>query len=254
MSGHSKWHSIKHKKGAADTKRGKIFTHHAKLIEIAAREGGGADPDKNPRLRTAIENAKTENVPNANIERAIKKGTGQLKDATQTIAVTYEAYGPGGSAYLIECLTDNQNRTLPNVKTILGRNGGKFAEKGSVAFLFEQKGVVIANINKNDADEIQLSTMDAGAEDIEVEGSMMDITTGRGEWPAVRNLLRERGCDVHTAGLKFIPLQTVEIGDKQTAEKILILMDALEDDEDVAEVHTNASISTETAFLLQSKR
>ena len=144
MSGHSKWHSIKHKKSAADAARGKIFTRHAKLVEIAAREGGSGDPEQNAKLRTAIADAKAENVPNANIDRAIKKGTGELKGAAQTVSVIYEAYGPQGSAFIIECLTDNKNRTLANVKTILGKNGGRFAESGSVMWMFEQKGVVVA--------------------------------------------------------------------------------------------------------------
>jgi YebC/PmpR family DNA-binding regulatory protein len=250
MSGHSKWASIKHKKGATDAKRGKIFTRHAKLIEIAAREGGGGDPNTNPRLRTVIDSAKGENVPNANIDRAIKKGTGELKDAAQTVAVSYEAYGPEGTAYIVECLTDNTNRTLPNIKTILSKNHGKFAEKGSVSFLFEQKGVVVASfgdeqnpLSTSAREELELAVIDAGAEDIAVTNDTIDITTGRGEWAAVRDLLKAKGYVIETAGLKFLPNQKVEITDIKTARNIVNLLNALEEEEDVSEVHTNANIS-----------
>lgn len=248
MSGHSKWHSIKHKKGAADAKRGKIFTRHAKLIEIAAREGGGGNPEKNPRLRTSIDNAKAENVPNTNIERAIRKGTGELKDAAQTVAVTYEAYGPKGTAYIIECLTDNRNRTLPNVKAALSKNGGRFADSGSVAWMFEQKGVVVAQQSSDvQSDELELALIDAGAEDIDMGTDLIDITTGREKWSAVRDLLKEKGCAVQTAGLKFVPNQIVEISNVDDAKKVFALMNALEEDEDVSEVHTNADIGEEIA-------
>lgn len=245
MSGHSKWASIKHKKGAADAARGKVFTRHAKLIEIAAREGGGGDPDKNPQLRTAIDGAKGDNVPNNNIDRAIKKGTGELKDAAQTVAVTYEAYGPAGTAYIIECLTDNTNRTLPNVKTILMKKGGKFAEKGSVSFMFKQKGVVVADIAGKDGDELELSMMDAGAEDIDRSDSTIDVTTSRDGWHKVRDALKEAGCEIETAGLKYVASQSISISDVNAAKKVFEFMSAIEEDEDVSEVHTNADISEE---------
>jgi YebC/PmpR family DNA-binding regulatory protein len=250
MSGHSKWSSIKHKKGAADAARGKIFTRHAKLIEIAAREGGGGDPDKNPRLRTAISDAKTENVPNINIDRAIKKGTGELKGAAQTVSVSYEAYGPSGTAYIVECLTDNKNRTLPNVKTILAKNGGSFADSGSVSWMFEQKGVVVADISGKDSDELQLKAMDSGAEDMDVENDSIEITASRENWSKVRDALKSAGCEVQTAGLKFVPKQSVNIADVEAAKKVMEFMEALEEDEDVSEVHTNADISEEVAASL----
>ena len=246
MSGHSKWASIKHKKGAADAKRGKIFTRHAKLIEIAAREGGGGEPDSNPSLRTAIDNAKADNVPNANIERAIQKGTGELKDTAQTEEVTYEAYGPGGAAFIIECLTDNKNRTLPNVKTIIGKLGGKFAATGAVSWMFEKKGVVVVQSEKcrvqSEREALELLAIDANAEDINTHDDVMDITTSGEAWPKVRDVLKEAGCEIRAAGLKYVPTQTVDIQDADTAKKVIAFMSAREDDEDVSEVHTNADI------------
>jgi len=252
MSGHSKWASIKHKKGAADAKRGKIFTRHAKMIEIAAREGGGGDSASNPALRTAIDNAKNDNVPNNNIDRAIKKGTGELKDAAQTVETTYEAYGPGGAAFIIECLTDNKNRTLPNVKTIIGKKGGRFAETGSVSWMFERKGVVVADITEKDGEEMELAMMDAGAEDIEINDTTIDVTTSREGWAKVRAALKELGCEIQTAGLKYVPSQVAEITDIETAKKVMEFMSAIEEDEDVSEVHTNADINASIAAELSA--
>ena len=243
MSGHSKWHSIKHKKGAADAARGKVFTRHAKLVEIAAREGSSGDPEQNAKLRTAIADAKAENVPNANIDRAIKKGTGELKGAAQTVSVIYEAYGPKGSAFIIECLTDNKNRTLANVKTILGKNGGRFAESGSVMWMFEQKGVVIAELPEScDNDELELSLIDAGAEDISIQDEIIEVITGREGWGSVRDLLKEKGFELQTAGLKYVPNQTVKIDDEKNASSVMKLVELLEEDDDVSEVHTNAEV------------
>ena len=247
MSGHSKWHSIKHKKGVADARRGKIFTRHAKLIEIAAREGGGGDSGMNPRLVTAIENAKAENVPNANIERAVKKGTGELK-GEQTAAVTYEAYGPGGAACIIECLTDNRNRTLSNVRSAIERRGGKWAVSGAVLFLFARKGVVVGRGNVRDALELEL--IDAGAEDIERSGDIVSVTTGPADWSKVRAVLRNAGCAVEEAGLKYVARQTVPVTDADTARKLVTFVEAIEEDEDVSEVHTNAEISEDTMAQL----
>lgn len=248
MSGHSKWHSIKHKKGAVDAARGKVFTRHAKLVEIAAREGGNGDPDQNAKLRTAIADAKVENVPNANIDRAIKKGTGELKGAAQTVSVIYEAYGPKGSAFIIECLTDNKNRTLANVKTTLGKNGGRFAESGSVMWMFEQKGVVVARQSSDVqseeklAEDLELSLIDAGAEDIDIQDSIVEVITGREGWGSVRDLLKEKGYELQTAGLKYVPKQTVEISGESEAKSVMQLAELLEEDDDVSEVHTNAEV------------
>ncbi len=240
MSGHSKWHSIKHKKGAADAKRGKIFTRHAKLIEIAAREGGNGDPNMNPRLATAIENAKLDNVPNANIDRAIKKGTGELK-GEQTVGVTYEAYGPGGVACIIECLTDNKNRTLSNVRSAIEKRGGKWAESGSVLFMFAKKGVVHAEGKLSEETELEL--IDAGAEDIEKTAGGVSVTTDAAKWARVRDALKEAGLEVREAGLKYVAKTEVTISDAETAQKVLDFIETIEEDEDVAEVSANADFT-----------
>lgn len=246
MSGHSKWHSIKHKKGAADAKRGKIFTRHAKLIEIAAHEGGSGDPGMNPSLKTAIENAKADNVPNANIDRAIKKGSGALKGEA-TVEVVYEAYAPGGAACIIECLTDNKNRTLSNVKSTIEKRGGKWAESGAVMFMFNRKGVVIA---KGDlSEETELSLIDTGAEDIERAENIISVTTNATAWNKIRDTLKENGCEIQEAGLKYVAHQEVPIADAETAKKLMGFIETLEEDEDVSEVHTNADIADEIAAV-----
>ncbi|PIR53652.1 YebC/PmpR family DNA-binding transcriptional regulator [Candidatus Peregrinibacteria bacterium CG10_big_fil_rev_8_21_14_0_10_42_8] len=247
MSGHSKWSSIKHKKGAADAARGKVFTKHAKLIEIAAREGGSGDQSMNASLKAAVENAKAANVPNANIDRSIKKGTGELK-GDATVGVTYEAYAPGGTALIIECLTDNKNRTLPNVRTIIEKRGGKMAESGSVKFLFTQKGVVMAKGELND--EIELALMDADAEDIEVNDGVVTVTTDVSTWTKARDILKAAGFDIQEADMKHVPLQSIEIDNLEAAQKLMDLISAIEEDEDVSDVHTNADITDEIAAQL----
>lgn len=236
MSGHSKWHNIKVKKTAQDAKRGKVYTKHAKMIEMAARAGG--DPVSNASLRAAIENAKAENVPNENIQRAIKKGTGELKgEAMQE--VIYEAYGPNGTAFIITCLTDNTNRTLPNIKMILSKNGGRFAESGSVMWTFELKGEVIAsNITMND--DLELALIEAGAEDVESAEGSVRIVTDKTSWTKVRDALREKGGVIESAGLAYLPKDKLSV-DEETAQKVSRLIDALEEDEDVNEVYTNTA-------------
>lgn len=241
MSGHSKWANIRVKKTAQDAKRGKIFTRHARLIEIIARSGGG-DSDTNAALRTAIDNAKADSVPNANIERAIKKGTGEDKGEAMA-EVIYAAMGPEGTAFLIECLTDNKNRTLGNVKNNITKNGGRFAESGSVSWLFEQKGIVVASASRPVSEEEQLELIDAGAEDIDVSEGNMIVTTSRDHLASVRTLLKQKNIEIKEAGLKYIPKQIVEITDEETAKLIMLLIEAIEEDDDVAEVHTNAAMS-----------
>ena len=248
MSGHSKWASIKHKKGAADAKRGKIFTRHAKLIEIAAREGGSGDVNMNASLKSAVDNAKAENVPNTNIDRAIKKGSGELK-GQETVSVTYEAYGPGSTACIIECLTDNKNRTLSSVRSTIEKRGGKWAESGSVMFMFDLKGVVLAKGSIDD--ETELSLIDAGAEDIDISDDIINVTTDAGNWPKVRDALKEAGCEIEESGLKYVAKQISNIEDSETAQKLLDFVEELEMDEDVSEVHTNANISDEIAEQLE---
>jgi YebC/PmpR family DNA-binding regulatory protein len=245
MSGHSKWHNIRVRKMATDAKKGKVYTKYARLIEIAAREGGG-DTVKNSKLRGLIDNAKAESVPNANIERAIKKGTGELKgDAMQE--VTYEAYGPGGAAFIIECLTDNKNRTLGNVKLILSKNGGRFAESGSVAWMFSRKGIVTARNEelKMKNEELELMLIDVGAEDIQIEGNVMRVVSDGTHWSSIRDALKSASFEIASAGLEYVPSQTVPVGTADM-EAVMKLVDALEEDDDVSTVHTNAIHERET--------
>lgn len=240
MSGHSKWHNIRVKKTAADKARGKIYTRHAKLIEIAAQRGG--DPDMNPSLRTAIDNAKADNVPNANIERAIKKGTGELK-GDKMEEVVYAGYGPGNTALVIECLTDNKNRTLGNLKVALTKNGGSFAESSAVLWMFERKGMVrAARAGGGMSDDLQLRLIDAGAEDMEADEGLLTVTTDMAAWTSVRDVLKGEGYEIRSAGLTYVPVQKAVIGDEDTADKLLRLVEAVEEDEDVSEVHTNAEM------------
>ena len=241
MSGHSKWHNIRVRKTAEDARRGKVYTRHARLVEMAAR--GGGDPVTNSALRVAIDNARADNVPNANIERAIKKGDGELK-GEQMAEIVYAAYGPGGTAYLIECLTDNRNRTLSNVKFAISKHGGNFAESGSVQWMFERKGVVVGKkvptSKVQDTSEMELELIDFGAEDVSDAGDVIDVTTDATNWTKVRDFLKGNGYEIVTAGLKYIPTQKMEVKDAETARKVMNFMEAIEEDDDVCEVHTNA--------------
>ncbi len=246
MSGHSKWANIRVKKTAQDAKRGKVFTRHARLIEIVARTGGG-DVTSNAALRSAIDNAKSESVPNANIERAIKKGTGELKgEAMQE--VVYEAYGPAGAAFIIECLTDNKNRTLGNVKNTLAKNGGRFAENGSVMWMFQRAGVIAARSEKLEVksekflEELELELIDKGAEDFEVIDGRIQVVTDSAKWTGVRDFLTSQNFEIESAGLQFIAKQTAPV-DAATFDKVHALMNLLEEDDDVSEVHTNAVVA-----------
>lgn len=236
MSGHSKWHSIKHKKAATDAKKGKIFTKHAKLIAIAARNG--ADPTLNASLQLAIDNAKADNTPNDNITRAIKKGSGEEKGAAQIEEITYEAYAPGGVALMIECLTDNKNRTHSNLHTVCGKKGGNLASSGSVAWMFEKKGVIEVEKNKS-TDEIELIAIDSGADDIDMEEETVTIYTKVEDFIAVKNNLIKNGLKVASSSLKQVPKETNTIDDSETAQKIINLIEAIEEDDDVSEVYSN---------------
>lgn len=242
MSGHSKWHSIKHKKGAADAKRGKIFTMHSKLITMAAKEGGG-DPDMNSALRTAIDNAKGANMPNANIDKAIKRGTGKLKDAAVFEEVMYEGYGPAGIAVYVQTLTDNKNRTVANVKNIFTKNGGNMGGAGSVAYLFHKKGRIVVKADPSKFDDVELAAIDAGAEDIERGENSLDIYTAPTELHNVKKGLEDAGFEVKSSELTFEPENTVKITDEDKAKKVLKFMDALEEDDDVSNVYSNFDIS-----------
>ena len=242
MSGHSKWATIKHKKGAADAKRGKLFAKLIKQVEVAARQGGG-DPDANPTLRTMFQKARDNSVPLDTIERAVKRGTGELEGVNYE-TVTYEGYAPGGIALLIECLTDNRNRTSGDVRSTLSKNGGSLAEPGAVSWQFERKGVILVPSSVEE-DEVMLVALDAGAEDIVDEGEMWRVTTPPSDLPQVREALDEAGIAVESADLAMLPTSTVEVTDVAQVKGLMKLMDLLDDLDDVQDVHGNRDVSDE---------
>jgi YebC/PmpR family DNA-binding regulatory protein len=240
MSGHSKWSSIKHKKGAADAKRGKIFTKLIKEITVAARMGGG-DPEGNPRLRTAIAAAKAENMPKENIERGIKKGTGELEGVSYEEA-SYEGYGPGGSAVLVDCLTDNKNRSVADIKHLFERNGGNLGEPGCVAWIFEQRGLIV--LEKDQVDEEQLIdlALEAGAEDVKEEETEFEVVTAPSDFEAVKKAIDDAELPYTLAEVTKIPKNTVKVEGKK-AQQMINLMQALEDHDDVSHVYANFDIA-----------
>lgn len=242
MSGHSKWSSIKHKKGAADAKRGKVFTRLIKEITVAARLGGG-DPDGNPRLRTAIQAAKAENMPKDNIERAIKKGTGEL-EGTSYEEVNYEGYGPGGVAMLINCLTDNKNRTVADIKHAFDRHGGNLGEPGCVSWMFEQKGSIIFDKEKVGEEEVLDIALEAGAEDVKEEETVFEVITAPSDFEEVKKAFDDREMGYAVAEISMIPKNTVRLEGKK-AEQMLHLMEAFEDNDDINHVYANFDISDE---------
>lgn len=239
MSGHSKWETIKRQKGANDAKRGALFTKHGNAIAVAAK--GGADPDMNFSLRLAIDRAKADNMPSANIQRSIDRGSGKL-GGEQIQEVMYEGYGPGGVAILVECATDNLNRTYPEVKLAFSKNGGNIAEKGAVAFQFDRKGVIRVN---GSGDDLLMQVLEAGAEDMQEEGEESVVYTDPKELAKVRDALKESGVEVLEAQLTFVPNNTVEITDAATAGKVMKVMDALDNLDDVSATHTNFDIPEE---------
>nr|MBF0221379.1 YebC/PmpR family DNA-binding transcriptional regulator [Desulfobulbaceae bacterium] len=243
MSGHSKWSTIKRKKGAIDAKRGKIFTRLIKEITVAARSGGG-DPDGNPRLRTAIAGAKTENMPKDNIERAIKKGTGELEGAIYD-EIVYEGYGPSGVAVLVECMTDNRNRTVSEVRHCFSKNGGNLGESGCVAFMFDKKGLILVDKETISEDKLMDLALDAGAEDVVEEESEFQVITAPEYFDAVRESLAGNGVAFLDASVSMIPQNTVDITDEKTAKRILTMMETLEENEDVQNVYSNFDIPDE---------
>ncbi|NLA75569.1 MAG: YebC/PmpR family DNA-binding transcriptional regulator [Deltaproteobacteria bacterium] len=242
MSGHSKWSSIKHKKGAADAKRGRIFTKLIKEITIAARMGGG-DADGNPRLRSAILAAKAENMPKDNIDRAIKKGTGELEGVNYE-EMTYEGYGPGGVAMLVSCLTDNKNRTVAEVKYIFDRHGGSLGEPGCVAWKFDKKGVICFDKDKADEDKLMELALDAGAEDIKEEDEEFEVITAPTDFETVKKAFDGAGLVYGSAEISMIPQTTVRLEGKK-AEQMISLMEALEENDDVNNVYANFDIPDE---------
>jgi YebC/PmpR family DNA-binding regulatory protein len=243
MSGHSKWSTIKRKKGATDARRGKIFTKLIKEITVAARSGGG-DSDTNARLRTAIAAAKAENMPKENIERAIKKGTGELEGAAYE-EVHYEGYGPGGAAVLVESLTDNKNRTVADVRYMFSKSGGSLGEAGCVAWMFEKKGLFVFQKGSVDEETLMEVTLDAGAEDIRDEEETFEVMTSVEDFEAVKKALDERGMGYGLAEITMVPHSTVKLEGK-AAEQMLRLMDGLEDSDDVQRVYSNFDISDRT--------
>ena len=239
MSGHSKWSTIKREKGAKDAKRGAIFTKLGNTIAAAAKNG--ADPDMNFALRLAMDKARAANMPAANIQRSIDRGSGKLGGAIIE-EVMYEGYGPGGMAVIVECATDNKNRTYPDVRLAFSKNGGNMAEPGAVAFQFTRKGVVRAGY-LGDADEAMLNVIDAGAEDADdIGGNELIIYTDSKDLAAVRDDIAARGFDIKEAEITFVPNNMVEIDDAETARKATNLLNALEDLDDVTNVHSNAEI------------
>jgi len=239
MSGHSKWSSIKHKKGAADAKRGKIFTKLIKEITVAARMGGG-DPDGNPRLRSAVAAAKAENMPKENIERGIKKGTGELEGVSYEEA-NYEGYGPGGVAVLIDCLTDNKNRTVADIKHLFERHGGNLGEPGCVAWMFEQKGLMVFEKDKVDEEELFDLALEAGAEDVREEEAEFEVITEPSDLESVKQAIDDAGLSYTLAEVTKIPQNTVTVEGKK-AQQTLNLMQSIEDHDDVSHVYANCDI------------
>ena len=242
MSGHSKWSTIKHKKAKADAEKGKLFTKAIKELTIAARMGGG-DPESNPRLRTAIAAAKAINMPSENIERAIKKGPGELPGVAYE-ETTYEGYGPGGAALLIEITTDNKNRTVSEIRHILSRNGGNMAESGAVSWMFHKKGLILVDKEAIDEDELMTAVLDAGAEDMKIEEGSYEITTQPGDFEKVKRAIEDLGIKPSFAEVTMVPQTTVVVKGKD-AQQLLKLMEALEDHDDVRKVYSNFNIPQE---------
>lgn len=239
MSGHSKWHSIKHKKGAADAARGKLFARLCREIEVAARTGGG-DPDTNAGLRTKVQKAKEASVPKDNIENAIKRGTGELEGVVYE-AMNYEGYAPNGIAIYVECLSDNRNRTGSEIKNIFSRNGGAMAEPGAVAWQFERKGLIHIGPGSTE-DDVLLAALDAGAEDVTEAGDGFQVITPPTELHVVRSALEEAGIKVESSDLTMIASTSIELEDEASARQVLRLVDALEDHDDVQGVYANFDI------------
>ena len=244
MSGHSKWATIKHKKGAADKARGKLFAKLIRQVEVAAREGGG-DSDANPTLRTMFQKAREASVPLDTIERAIKRGTGEL-EGVRYEQVSYEGYAPHGVAVIVECLTDNRNRTGSDIRTIFSKNGGSMAEPGAVSWQFERKGVILVSKKGASAevteDDLMLAALEAGAEDISDAGDQWQVTTPPSDEPAVRAALEEAGMIVDSAEVTLVPTTTVPLESENDARQVLRVIDLLEEHDDVQNVYANFDI------------
>jgi YebC/PmpR family DNA-binding regulatory protein len=241
MSGHSKWSTIKHKKGAADAKRGQLFSKLARAIIVAAREGG-PDPEGNLALQNAIEKARAASMPKENIERAIARGSGAAGEGDSFDHVTYEGYGPGGVALLVEAVTDNRNRTASDVRHIFSKHHGNLGTTGGVAWQFDRKGLLLVDASAADEEELTLLAADAGAEDVSLDGHTFQITTAPEDLAAVRRALEDAGIALESAELTMVPKTTVRIADEAEARKLLRLVDALEENDDVQGVYANFDI------------
>lgn len=243
MAGHSKWANIKHKKGAADKKKGKIFSRITKEIMVAAREGG-ADADANPRLRTALTAAKSANMPNANVDRAIKKGTGEIEGESFE-EMTYEGYGAGGVAVIVECLSDNKNRTASEIRMIFDRNNGNLAGIGAVTWMFHRKAQFIITGENADEDKLMELLIDAGAEDISVEDDVAEVLSDPEYFEDISKALEDAGIAVEESGIIQHPENTMKIEDENIAKQVMRLLEKLEDQDDVQAVHSNTDIPSE---------
>ncbi len=244
MSGHSKWHSIKHKKAKEDAKRGNIFGKLSRSIIVAVREGGGSDPRDNIALANAISKAKEFNMPQSNIERAIKKGTGEIEGENYE-SITYEGYGPGGIALIIEVMTENRNRTASDIRNILGRYNGTLGESGSVSWQFERKGVIVVEKNEvEDEEEFMLNMIDFGAEDIDEDDGFYEIKTSPVDFIKVKNTMAKSNIKIKSGELAFVPKSTIKLSKEESA-KAMKLINALDDHDDVQNVNTNLEISDE---------
>ncbi len=239
MSGHSKWHTIKHKKGAADAKRGKIFTRIIKELTVAARNGGG-DPNMNPRLRTIIADAKASNMPRENIERAIRRGTGEEPGVIYE-EITYEGYGPGGVALMIESLTDNKNRTVGEIRFLLGKHNGNLGAENSVAWMFHRKGQVLVEKGKVDEEKLLNAALEAGADDVNDDGSVWEVVSPPEAFETVRDAVKALGVELASAEVAMLPKNLVKLEGKE-AQQMLRLMEAIEDHDDVQHVWANFDI------------
>jgi YebC/PmpR family DNA-binding regulatory protein len=255
MSGHSKWATTKHKKAIVDARRGKLFAKLVKNIEVAARAGGG-DPVGNPTLYDAIQKAKKTSVPNDNIERAVKRGSGAESGGADYQTIMYEGYGPNGVAFLVECLTDNKNRAAMEVRTAMNRNGGSLADPGSVSYLFNRKGVVVVPRSQEtrqvSEDDVLEATLDAGAEEVNDLGDSFEVITEATDLVAVRTALQAAGLDYDSAEASFVPSMNVELDDEKAAAAVLRLHEALEDLDDVQNVFGNFDVSDDVMESLDA--
>jgi YebC/PmpR family DNA-binding regulatory protein len=241
VSGHSKWSTIKHKKGAADARRGQLFTKLSRAIIVAAKEGG-PDPGNNLALQNAVEKARSYSMPKDTIERAIARGSGADADASAFETVIYEGYGPEGVAVLVEALTDNRNRTASDVRHQFTKHGGNLGTTGAVAWLFERRGIVMVSADGADEDELMLAAVEGGADDVELDGSSFQVSTAPEDLAAVRESIEEAGFEIESAGLSMVPKTTVAIEDESTAKKIVRLVEGLEESDDVQDVYANFDI------------